>query len=330
MSCPLNTKEEASFVCDKINDIGIDIICLLGGAMTLVHDIKSNTSCKVMYWLHTSPYNKSLYVQSSVSLLSIKYPILSVLNSWPLKSIISYYNNITQRRQYLREFKEFDIIACLCDAYADDLRKIIKNVHITSLINSIDKIPDTGMNIRKKRIVFAGRLDYHTKRLDRLIKIWSKIERDLPEWEVLVYGSGWAESLYKDMVSKYNLERFKFMGYCDDMVSVYRESEICCLTSQYEGWGMILVEAQCCGCIPIVFDSYGAVKYIIGENKEYGIRIKPFDLNLYATSLKELCCDDDLRQDIRIRLGSSVNRYSFSQNIKSWTEIKKIADSRDK
>lgn len=50
------------------------------------------------------------------------------------------------------------------------------------------------------------------------------------------------------------IPNIRFVGY-QDPLSYQLESRILCLTSIYEGWGMVLTEAMQCGAVPIAFNS---------------------------------------------------------------------------
>ena len=56
-----------------------------------------------------------------------------------------------------------------------------------------------------------------------------------------------------------------FAGWSDDIVSYYKTADLFLLTSDYEGYGMTLIEAAAAGC-PIVTTDVGAVGEIITKD----------------------------------------------------------------
>ena len=46
------------------------------------------------------------------------------------------------------------------------------------------------MRLRKKQIVWYGRLGYDMKRVDKMLSIWRKISPQFPDWQLKVLGSG--------------------------------------------------------------------------------------------------------------------------------------------
>ena len=66
-------------------------------------------------------------------------------------------------------------------------------------------------------------------------------------------------------------------------------------SSAIEGWGMVLVEAQAMGCVPIAFDTYSALHDII-EDEATGCLVANDDLQEYALRLARLMRDEPLRR----------------------------------
>lgn len=62
------------------------------------------------------------------------------------------------------------------------------------------------------------------------------------------------------------MERVVFTGW-QDPESFYRDASILCLTSDFEGWGMVLTEAMTFGAVPVAFNSYAAITDIIDDGK---------------------------------------------------------------
>lgn len=64
------------------------------------------------------------------------------------------------------------------------------------------------------------------------------------------------------------------------------------MTSTFEGFGLVLVEAMQHGCVPIAFDSYPAVRDIISHG-ENGILIPPFQEEDYSNAIMALTNNPD-------------------------------------
>ena len=93
------------------------------------------------------------------------------------------------------------------------------------------------------------------------------------------------------------------------------------MTSTYEGWGLVLTEAQSYGVVPIAFGCSDGVKEIIGTGEQYGRLVTPFDLDEYATKLRELCLREELRQSLAEASMRHVEEYFPERNIPRWQGI---------
>ena len=174
---------------------------------------------------------------------------------------------------------------------------------------------------RPKKILFVGRLSYADKRPDRVLQIWEKVCQDLPDWEVEIYGKGSEEKFLRRMIQQKQLPRITLKGYIADATAVYASGAILMMTSTYEGWGLVLSEAQASGVVPIAFDSSAGIRELIGKDSTYGCLVAPFDLDAYAAQLRRLCQDVELRS--RLSQAAQIHCLDYSpERIRSrWEEI---------
>ena len=160
--------------------------------------------------------------------------------------------------------------------------------------------PMSGMNAealmgeKKKELLFVGRMAFSQKRPDHLLRIWAKLEKRFPAWSLRVVGDGDYLPALKELAGTLGLERVHFEGF-QKPEPYYRDASILCMTSAYEGFGLVLVEAASFGCVPAAFDSFAAVRDIIADG-ENGCLVPAFDLDAYAETLARLMSDDALRE----------------------------------
>ena len=107
-----------------------------------------------------------------------------------------------------------------------------------------------------KRVIAVGRLDYQ-KGFDRLVKIWEIVKRDpiAKDWNLDIYGQGeWREMLLAMIAERGLQDSLHINKPTDKIEQEYANSSIIAMTSYYEGFGMVLVEAMSCGVPAIAFD----------------------------------------------------------------------------
>lgn len=172
---------------------------------------------------------------------------------------------------------------------------------------------------KKKEVLFVGRLDNKVKRIDLLLRVWSKIEETLSDWSLNICGEGVDESMLKQMAADMGLKHVCFRGYVNPK-EFYKTASVFCMTSAIEGMPMVIEEAAAYGCAPMAFNPFESVSDLImdGEN---GRLIRAFDVNAYAGALKELLEDEPLRVRLATNAKKDVNRFNPERIIDKWESL---------
>lgn len=148
---------------------------------------------------------------------------------------------------------------------------------------------------RIRRIVSLGRLD-EQKQFDLLIDAFAKVADDFPEWRLFIYGAGPEYEKLKNKISDLQLIRKVFLkGPTSDSGNVIDQADICAVTSSYEGFGMVYIEAYASGKPIVSFDIEKGPKEIMVDG-ETGLKAKSFDVDDYATKLSTLMASEQLRK----------------------------------
>lgn len=188
---------------------------------------------------------------------------------------------------------------------------------ITAISNPIE-IQEPKVTEKKKRVLWCGRIEYGTKRVDRMFDIWKIIAPRHPDWELCIMGSGNIDH-FRNIVKHHNIPNVYFTGFCNPY-EYYKDSSILCMTSSTEGWGMVLVEAQMFGCVPIAYNSYSSLQEII-TNGVNGYTIPAFDKKEFAKRLEWLMEHDTEREKMIPTCKDSVKRYDVKIIAKQWMEL---------
>jgi glycosyltransferase involved in cell wall biosynthesis len=145
------------------------------------------------------------------------------------------------------------------------------------------------VNYDKENIVlFCGRFENWSKRIDRLLRIWNKVQDRMPEWRLVLVGDGENWDMLTDMAREMALKRVQFEGRRSNVADYYRKASVVALTSETEGWPLALTEAQAQGCIAIAFDCSSGVKEVLAHDKGCGVAVPSFDEDKYADELVRL------------------------------------------
>lgn len=221
--------------------------------------------------------------------------------------------------------KLFSAITVLTRADKEFIGRRLKKVFV--LPNPLAYKPATIMPKKKNIVLAVGRVEaWHVKGFDNLVRAWEKVEANRNDWVLQIAGDYTDESknyllgLMGDDIAK---GRVKFVGFNRDIAPLYKDAGIFVLSSRYEGFGMVLVEAMSQGCACIACDYKGRQKEII-PSSEYGIICPSEDENAIATALASLMDDSKLRVKLQQNSIERSKEYSLDIIMSKWFEIFKI------
>ena len=120
----------------------------------------------------------------------------------------------------------------------------------------------------KDKFVFLtiGRL-VEIKNVGRQIRALKNTEFRMKNIELWIVGSGSEENNLKKEIKNLGLEgRVKMLGRQDDLDKFYRRADVFLLTSQSEGWGLVVIEAASFG-LPIIMTDVGCAGEVIKDGE---------------------------------------------------------------
>lgn len=138
------------------------------------------------------------------------------------------------------------------------------------------------------RVIAVGRLDYQ-KGFDRLLDAWALVPAELRKfWHLDIFGQGeWEEKLKQQIVTLGIGESAAVNKPTDKIFDEYAASDFLVMTSHYEGFPMVMIEAMACGVPTVCFDFLCGPRDIIA-NGINGIIVPEGDLQALATAMQQL------------------------------------------
>lgn len=184
-----------------------------------------------------------------------------------------------------------DAYVVLSSGFLPRLEKIVGRGHLAkarAIGNPLTLDPAPRCE-KQKMVLFVGALA-ERKGVGRILSAWQKVERDLPDWRLVIAGEGPDRAVLERRVEANAIQRVEFKGFASDPTALYSKSAILALASSYEGWPLVLVEAMANGCVPVVCDSFESLRDIVDEG-ENGCIVPAFDLDEFADRMKVLMAD---------------------------------------
>jgi glycosyltransferase involved in cell wall biosynthesis len=123
----------------------------------------------------------------------------------------------------------------------------------------------------------------------------------------------------KVFFKKHQLDRLTYISE-NNPNDYYRKSKIFHMTSAFEGFGNVLVEAQSFGCVPMLFNSYAAAQDVVIHN-ENGILVTPFNIDKYVEETKDLMMNSTKLNQLGINGYEHINKFSYEETYKKWDRV---------
>lgn len=176
---------------------------------------------------------------------------------------------------------------------------------------------DEKSSLQSKRVITIGRYTYQ-KGYDMLLKAWSLVEKKHPDWSLAIYGMG-DRKPFEDQIQALGIDenRIQLNGPVDDVSREYLNSSIFALTSRFEGFGLVIIEAMSCG-VPVVAFSCKMGPDEIITNGEDGYLVSVGDVNGLANKLCSLIENQELRNQFGKAAYENSQRYSIVEVANQW------------
>lgn len=280
-----------------IEENNIDI-CISTGGKELEFLSDMDVNCKKILEIHFAKNFRYQYLLSRNN--SFLNKIIGKIRTW----------------QLLEQTKKLDAVVVLTKADAVDWRKTHNNIH--QIYNFSDNLNNYQINYDNKKVIAVGKLDAQ-KGFDRLIDIWTLVDKDINGWELLIFGQGeWREILEKKIKNQKFNNKVYLKGVSQNIEREMCLSSVYVCTSRYEGFPMVLLEAISNGLAIISFDCEHGPSEIIDNN---GILVEQNNLLKFAQAIEKICTDDILRKKMGENSVIKSKEFSKDKIMLYWIEL---------
>jgi glycosyltransferase involved in cell wall biosynthesis len=171
-----------------------------------------------------------------------------------------------------------------------------------------------------KMLTAVGRLT-RQKGFDLLLEAFARIAKTHPDWKLVIWGEGEARlelEAQRDALGLSN--RVEMPGLTPRPGLWLETADAFVLSSRYEGWGIVLLEAMAAG-LPVVSFAcdWGPTDMI--ANGEDGILVPNGDIAALADALSNLMADEALRARLAANAEANVRRYDAAHILSQWDVV---------
>jgi glycosyltransferase involved in cell wall biosynthesis/lauroyl/myristoyl acyltransferase len=163
-----------------------------------------------------------------------------------------------------------------------------------------------GLDPERRRIVFSARM-MPAKRPQLALQAFAEIAGQRTEWDLVMVGDGPLRASLETSVPPELRERITWTGFLDDdakVAGIYAKSDILLLPSDYEPWGVVIVEAAAAGLAIVASDVVGAAPELIQPGRN-GALFASGNLTSLVAALRETTDDrliDNQKRESRLIL----------------------------
>lgn len=197
-----------------------------------------------------------------------------------------------------------------------------------NLLN-MEVIPNAAMHVSKsysdvtnKRVIAVGRLDYQ-KGFDRLIEAWERIQRtgEWTDWRLDIFGQGEWKDMLQQMIDERGLQHSVRINKPTKQIGEeYVKSSLLVMSSHYEGFPMVMIEAMACGLPVVSFDYKCGPKDII-QHGINGLLVPEGDIKALANDMRKVMADEAYRRMLSQNARKVVDTYSEEAVMKQWIRL---------
>lgn len=245
------------------------------------------------------------------------------------------YDNISKSGSYFRHLfknaKNFNHLVVLTNTQKKDIKNVYSNVDnlivLPHAYEAGDCKNEKQLNIESNSSNFTCVMIARytkAKRIDEAIHAFKHVVAEIPNAQLDIYGNGPLKNDLQDMINQLNLNKnVHLKGYTDNVHEKYKNAACSILTSEREGFGLVITESMACGTPVVSYDlKYGPSDII--SNGVNGFVVENKNQKELASKIIMLLQDNNLRKNMSINALGVKNDFSYSRYKNSW--IKLITD----
>jgi glycosyltransferase involved in cell wall biosynthesis len=235
-------------------------------------------------------------------------------------NLASHAKNL--RRAMLRRYRDLDGLAVLTQDDMADYERAMNGTapRMWRIPNTVRDIEPPLADLSAKRILAAGRFTGQ-KGFDMLIPAFAPVAAAHPDWELRLCGTGvWKEKL-PAMVRELGLEdQVTLAGPSEDIPGEMAQASIYALSSRYEGFPLVLIEAMAKGMAVVAFDCPTGPGDIVDDH-ENGILVPPRDVAGLTAGLMEMVENEELRRRCAAAAVETARGYTMRAVGPQWDSM---------
>jgi GalNAc-alpha-(1->4)-GalNAc-alpha-(1->3)-diNAcBac-PP-undecaprenol alpha-1,4-N-acetyl-D-galactosaminyltransferase len=170
------------------------------------------------------------------------------------------------------------------------------------------------------KIIGMGRLEF-TKGFDLLLRAFAKCAEHYPDWTLDIFGEGSEHDRLTALADNLGIaDKVRLPGTTKHPEEVLRKADVFVLSSRYEGFPMVLLEAMTCGLPVVSFDCRSGPREMIDDGVN-GLLVPPNDVDALAEAMAALMGDEDERKRLGEWATAVAEKFSLARVTQMWRSV---------
>lgn len=234
------------------------------------------------------------------------------------KGLLGWIDKLRTRQdeQIVRRFDKFVVLTNEDRGYWGNL----PNIEV--IPNAAMHVSDAYSDVMNKRVIAVGRLDYQ-KGFDRLVQAWQLVRHTgkFTDWKLDILGQGEWREMLQQMIDKAELQDSVRLNRPTKQIGEeYVKSDMLVMSSNYEGFPMVMIEAMACGLPVVSFDYKCGPKDIIQPGIN-GLLVPNGDIQALADAMMKVMEDEAYRKMLSLNARKVVDTYSEQAVMSQWIRL---------
>jgi glycosyltransferase involved in cell wall biosynthesis len=221
------------------------------------------------------------------------------------------------------KYKFFDICAAQFSKMivpVDDFKNEFKSNNLIVIPNPLWFFTNSEPDYTSKKVIAVGRHSYQ-KNFEKMLSIWRKVVAQHPDWVLEIYGESNPKIDLKSVSNTLGISKnVVFYDAVTNINEKYLEASLFLLTSRFEGFGMVLIEAMASGLACISFDCRRGPKDII-KNNWNGFLIEVGNEEEFVKKVNLLIENEKMKIEMGQNAKKSVTKYELDSIMQQWKSL---------
>jgi glycosyltransferase involved in cell wall biosynthesis len=206
-------------------------------------------------------------------------------------------------------------------AIALEISQQYNATNVRSIYNPVPEFPQQVQSMGEKYILYLGRIEENVKNFSLLLDAYAKSELGSSNIKLKIYGQGDDENWLKEKIKERGLEALVSLHpFTPQIAEVLTNAHFLALTSRYEGFPRVLLEALSVGTPVISVDCESGPNEVIDHEKN-GLLVENHNTDLLAAAFNRFIFDEDLYQKCKSNAKPSVEHLSQQNIALQWKKL---------